>query len=375
MTLLITGGNRDDSEVEVDVAQGKLFTWGRNDSGNNADGTTTSRSSPVQVGSNTNWIATSMSAGEGGLALNSAGKLYAVGDNDQGQLADGSTTDTSTLAQVGAQTDWAALGHNAQSNGIRGGVKATGKLYTWGDGALGGTGHGNTTDISSPVQVGALTTWVQLATAWQAMSAIKSDGTLWTWGRGGYGILGHGNTTDLSSPVQVGAQTDWSIVLMGFNSSFGLKTSGKLYSWGQSNVGQLGHGNTTAISSPVQIGAQTDWSAIAAGTYGIWGFKTTGKVYSWGKNNLGQLGNGGTANTSSPVQIGSLTNWVSGSYNSAMHTVKLDGSLWACGRNATHGYLGVGDTTNRSSPVQVGALTTWKRYSMAKGHTAQGIRS
>jgi alpha-tubulin suppressor-like RCC1 family protein len=39
--------------------------------------------------------------------------------------------------------------------------------------------------------------------------AIKTDGTLWTWGYNAQGQLGLGNTTDRSSPVQIGALNTW----------------------------------------------------------------------------------------------------------------------------------------------------------------------
>jgi alpha-tubulin suppressor-like RCC1 family protein len=42
--------------------------------------------------------------------------------------------------------------------------------------------------------------------------AIKTDGTLWGWGANGDGQLGNGNITTTSSPIQVGASTTWSKV-------------------------------------------------------------------------------------------------------------------------------------------------------------------
>jgi alpha-tubulin suppressor-like RCC1 family protein len=52
--------------------------------------------------------------------------------------------------------------------------------------------------------------------------AIKTDGTLWAWGNNGNGSLGLGNTTDRSSPVQVGALTTWLKASNGYSNSFGL---------------------------------------------------------------------------------------------------------------------------------------------------------
>jgi alpha-tubulin suppressor-like RCC1 family protein len=74
---------------------------------------------------------------------------------------------------------------------------------------------GDTTNVSSPVQVGALTTWLTVAAGYTNRAAIKTDGTMWAWGNGGDGRLGLGDTTNRSSPVQVGALTTWLTVAAG----------------------------------------------------------------------------------------------------------------------------------------------------------------
>lgn len=84
-------------------------------------------------------------------------------------------------------------------------------LWSWGNNSGGVLGLGNTTSYSSPKQVGSLTTWSFVGTGSgnnQAI-AIKNDGTLWAWGNNAQGQLGLGNTTNYSSPKQVGALTTW----------------------------------------------------------------------------------------------------------------------------------------------------------------------
>ena len=84
-------------------------------------------------------------------------------------------------------------------------------LYVWGDGSSGAIGDGANTDRSSPVQIGATDAWdvVSVGGESEFTLAIKSTGTLWAWGRNGDGQLGLGDTTNRSSPVQVGALSDW----------------------------------------------------------------------------------------------------------------------------------------------------------------------
>src|SRR4051812_47113653 len=69
------------------------------------------------------------------------------------------------------------------------------KLWSWGDNSDGQLGLGNIVNRSSPVQVGALTTWQSVAATaggeWPV--AQRTDGSVWTWGRNFQGELGLGD--------------------------------------------------------------------------------------------------------------------------------------------------------------------------------------
>jgi len=91
-------------------------------------------------------------------------------------------------------------------------------LYSWGVNGSGQLGLGDTDNRSSPVQIGALTTWSELGCGYHQTLAIKTDGTLWAWGSGQFGALGLGNTTSYSSPKQVGSLTTWLETAGGYQS-------------------------------------------------------------------------------------------------------------------------------------------------------------
>jgi alpha-tubulin suppressor-like RCC1 family protein len=82
-------------------------------------------------------------------------------------------------------------------------------MWSWGNNTYGQLGLGDTANRSSPVQVGALTTWYQVAAGVTDTLATKTDGTLWSWGGNADGELGLGNIVYRSSPVQIGALTTW----------------------------------------------------------------------------------------------------------------------------------------------------------------------
>ena len=164
---------------------------------------------------------------------------------------------------------------------------------------------------SSPKQVGALTTWLNVACGRYQTVAVKTDGTLWSWGRNHYGQLGQNisYTIDRSSPTQVGALTTWLNVSCGKYFCIATKTDGTLWTWGSNSYGELGQENTALRSSPVQVGALTAWLNISGGDYHAIATKTNGTLWAWGLNSSGQLGQKNTVNKSSPVQIGALTTW------------------------------------------------------------------
>jgi alpha-tubulin suppressor-like RCC1 family protein len=212
--------------------------------------------------------------------------------------------------QVGSLTNWQSIGGTTQGTSF--GLKTNGTLWTWGYGFPGTLGQNSTGYISSPVQVGALTTWLSISGGYSSIAAIKTDGTLWAWGRNYNGELGINNIISKSSPTQVGSLTNWATVSSGFYFTVAIKTDGTLWSWGINTNGKLGlnNSNYTYISSPTQIGALTNWAYSAATRTGGFAIKTTGTLWTWGWNVVGTLGLGDTINRSSPVQVGSLTTWL-----------------------------------------------------------------
>jgi|19_taG_2_1085344.scaffolds.fasta_scaffold62451_2 alpha-tubulin suppressor-like RCC1 family protein len=185
--------------------------------------------------------------------------------NGQG---DALTTNRSDPTQLGSGTNWTNnVGNYKSPANVYHLIKSDGTLWGWGENTNGGVGDSTTTDRCSPVQVGALTDWAQVADSTSWAIAIKTDGTLWSWGKNVYGYLGHGDDTERSSPTQVGSLTDWASVDVGAYHCIALKTDGTMWGWGFGSKGEVGHGSTTSPQSPVQIGSATDWIAIECYTF------------------------------------------------------------------------------------------------------------
>jgi alpha-tubulin suppressor-like RCC1 family protein len=359
----VSAANRNCAAIKT---TGTLWTWGRNTYGQLGLGNTTSRSSPVQVGTGTDWASVSCGISSHVCAVKTGGTLWAWGRNNFGQLGLGDTTNRSSPVQVGTGTDWASVNCNYASTLA---IKTNGTLWAWGLNAQYQLGLGNTTNRSSPVQVGTDTNWSKVSSARFHTIGLKTTGTLWAWGRNTGGELGLGNVSNRSAPTQIGSKTDWSNIGVGTSASFGINTSGKLYAFGlNSGYGRLGIQTFNYYNSPKQVGTATDWSSVSTAGNSTMARKTTGTLWGWGRNNNGQLGLGDATTRSSPVQVGTGTDWSKvsiGRYDTK--AIKTGGTLWAWGFNS-YGGLGTSDTTNRSSPVQVGSATNWNDISSAYNH-------
>jgi|LakMenE01Jun11ns_1017448.scaffolds.fasta_scaffold9956063_8 alpha-tubulin suppressor-like RCC1 family protein len=317
------------------------------------------RSSPVQLGSLSNWNMASYGDTHV-IALKTDGTLWGWGGDSGSRGAFGVVTNLggtySTPIQLGADTNWKFV---KAGRLLSVGLKNDGSMWATGynlDGQLGfGTGGVN---VSSWTQIGSDTNWKQLVYGEYSGYALKNNGTLWSWGFNGSGQLGHGNIVHRSSPTQVGSLTNWKQVSAGLRYGMAVKTDGTLWAWGHNNVGQLGLGDLVHRSSPVQVGSLTNWKEVSCGGWACFAIKTDGTLWAWGHNPAGDLGLNDTNSRSSPVQVGSLTNWkrVFGACGKA---IKTDGTLWGWGRNS-EGNVGVGTATDRSSPIQIGTETTWK---------------
>jgi alpha-tubulin suppressor-like RCC1 family protein len=239
-----------------------------------------------------------------GWVLRAAGAagagLYAWGLNSSGQLGQGNTTNRSSPVQVGSSTAWTDASISAHVIA----VQSSGSLWAWGAGGGGRLGDGTTVDKSSPVQIGSLTNWSTAQAQRFSTLALKTDGTLWAWGDGGAGRLGDGTTTNKSSPVQIGTLTSWTKIGHGSSALYNghaIRSGNTLWAWGFGGQSYTDtHGtilNTpyptvsqTSYSSPVQVSSAISWSAVSTGGEHALALTTGGALYAWGTNTQYQCG-------------------------------------------------------------------------------------
>jgi alpha-tubulin suppressor-like RCC1 family protein len=363
-------------------SDGSLWAWGENNFGQLGDGTTDNQSMPTRIGSENNWVSVAVGFAHT-VALKSDGSLWAWGNNDHGQLGDGTTDNQSMPTRIGSENDWVSVAGTSHTVAL----KSDGSLWAWGNNDHGQLGDGTTDNQSMPTRIGSENDWVSVAVGFAHTVALKSDGSLWAWGENNFGQLGDGTTDNQSMPTRIGSENDWVSVAAGFGHTVALKSDGSLWAWGENLSGQLGDGTTKSKKTPTRIGSENDWVSVAAGFIVTVALKSDGSLWAWGMNDYGQLGNDIT-DSPFPLEVykdfilSANKNYISiAGGNHHTLALKSDGTLWAWGGNnrGQLGYTAVEtclDRTTGSSfscstfPKKVGTDNNWGSIAAGDAHTA-----
>jgi alpha-tubulin suppressor-like RCC1 family protein len=102
---------------------GELWVWGNNDCGALGDGTTVNKCSPVrEFCSATDWCTVSSGGLRNTSAIKTSGELWSWGRNDVGQLADGTVVQQcSPVREITSSSDWFHVGLGGlRSHAIKG---------------------------------------------------------------------------------------------------------------------------------------------------------------------------------------------------------------------------------------------------------------
>lgn len=179
-----------------------------------------------------------------------------------------------------------------------------GQVYAWGNNNYGQLGDGTTTGTATPVQVTGLSDVVSIAAGNLHSLAVDTGGKVYAWGNNDYGELGDGSTVNHETPTLVAGLTNVVKVVGGYSHSMALTDKGEVYTWGYGEYGQMGNGtNDIATTAPVKLTTLSNVTDISAGIYHDMVVVEDGTLYTWGRNKDCQLGNGQTANENTPQPI------------------------------------------------------------------------
>ena len=339
---------------------GAAYCWGYNADGQLGNNDTSLvNPMPIAVAGGLTFSTLSVSKVEGvSCGLTAAGAAFCWGDNDDGQLGDGTRTQRLSPTAVAGGLTFKSLSVGTVHVC---GVATSGTAYCWGFSANGAFGDGTTGLHLTPTVAAPGMTFENIVAGQDFTCALTAEGAAYCWGRGASGELGNGMGTSSATPVLVSGGLTFRSLVAGGLAACGLTNAGKAYCWGDDFFGALGDGSGATIDgvtrrvAPVAVAGGLTFQSLSAGYQTICGVTETGAGYCWGYN-FGNVGDGTLEHRPRPTAVvGGLTfrSIASGIAQSCGVTTK--NTLYCWGDNS-NGELGDGTTAPRAAP----ALVRWQ---------------
>jgi alpha-tubulin suppressor-like RCC1 family protein len=352
---------------------GSVWTWGNNEFGQLGHGTKGGFSkTPKQVAGLMDIV--DIAGGHNySMALKADGTVWTWGANDSGQLGNGEMSDMDEMGytlvdrgqpkpvQVTGLTDVAAIAAGWSHAVV---LKNDGTVWSWGNNIMGELGIGSREDQSTPQHVKELSGIKDVVVGWNHSHAIAADGSVWSWGYNDSGVMGDGTYTEYETVNQVSTLVNYqnkltpvkvvglsgvvTMTCVSNSACYALKEDASVWFWGT-------YYDDEAVLIVVEPLEEEVWMSDEFYIKDI--FSAASETYL-------VLDDNSIASTTLAEEVGAvisnhLLGFHQGSTGGWFHALMVDqnGMVWAWGDNAK-GQLGDGTTTKRSDPVALQTFVT-----------------
>jgi alpha-tubulin suppressor-like RCC1 family protein len=258
----------------------------------------------------------------GGAAIDTAGNVWSMGDNDQAQMGIGNTvhpiytpqkilTDANGNPFVNVRS-MAAFFLRVDGNGFNGwyAIKDDNTLWVWGMplGGMRGNGTDGTADsiVERPTQIIMPGNRLVKQIVCGAFAiALCTDGTVWTWGLTSNANLGYAASgSDYMTPHQLTQLSNIEQIAGGIAFNYALRNDGTLFGWGPygAYMGEyVSSGGGAPKATPVVLtnimnNLPAPIKKIVTNTVCTHVILADSTLWGWGDNAQGNIGNGQSVN-------------------------------------------------------------------------------
>ena len=280
-------------------ADGDVWCWGLNQSGQLGDGTITDRNVAAVVPGLPRIRAIAV-GGSHVCALSAVSRVLCWGGNWSGQLGNGETSDIQTspvpvLDLRGVTAITAGGGHSCA-------IDSRNRAWCWGENFDGQLGIGSTESMTVRARITALNRFETIAAGDESTCGTTSNSIEACWGRNSHGQLGDGTEIDRNEPAELVRDNLEGFGLGAFHTC-AVNLQGRAFCWGSNQWGNLGDGTTERSDVPVRVGGGQRFALITAGRYHTCALTQTDRAFCWGSNDEGQLGDATQTERRLPRQV------------------------------------------------------------------------
>ncbi|KAI9114413.1 hypothetical protein K1719_014641 [Acacia pycnantha] len=297
------------------------------------------------------------------VALLSGNVVCSWGRGEDGQLGHGDAEDRLFPTQLSSLDGLEIVSITCGADHTIAYSESRMEVFSWGWGDFGRLGHGNSSDLFTPLPIKALQGLriKQIACGDSHCLAVTTEGEVQSWGRNQNGQLGLGTTEDSLVPqkIQTFQGLPIKMVAAGAEHSVAVTEHGELFGWGWGRYGNLGLGDRSDRLFPEKVSSVhlkgDKMVTVACGWRHTISVSSSGGLYTYGWSKYGQLGHGDFEDHLVPHNLQALSDkfisQISGGWRHSM-AITSGGQLYGWGWNK-FGQVGVGDNVDHCSPVPV----------------------